>query len=186
MKDRPCEITQHSKKDPLTIKCEVLLSPLLSNIAPKSITLKITASPEDWKVLYSEDPQYLGNLIWLYFANQAMKKISPNIHKEQDVWLNKVKAYVGCVYTWASYWFKKPSDERPDTFKSEFDLSLVNDGQTDYLNMDRITADHMERIFGEGRKRYGLAEWIADNDATTATVSALTGGTPRFRYGIFQ
>lgn len=142
-KNGTVKIQQSKKGETITAKMEAIpLSPIppLSHEKPwkppQTFSLKIIASPDDWRVLYYFSHKYLGELIFNHAVRPAYKeKIEPleypparGTHNEtQAEFTEEMKKIAAIMISYTSHWLDKPRDEWPEPFTDFVDSLSVRE-----------------------------------------------------------
>ncbi|MFZ5447056.1 MAG: hypothetical protein ACOZFS_00255 [Thermodesulfobacteriota bacterium] len=119
---------QRKKGEPITYdgNIEPIPFPLGSREGPNALTLKITASPEDWQTLFllaEADPEHLGKLIKFYITNPIYEHYltKEEINQTRGVhdiaernFMDRARRYAVATYTVLSQWAKGPMASWPE------------------------------------------------------------------------
>lgn len=123
---------QRKKGDPITYDGSVEPIPLayVSQEWPDKLTLKISASPQDWDTLHqlaNSSPEYLGRLIFLHITRPVQEKflsregrnLPRGFHNEaEQIFMEESRMYVAAAYAVLSYWGEHPLTAWPDDLQA--------------------------------------------------------------------
>jgi hypothetical protein len=119
---------QRKKGEPITYdgSIEPIPFPLGSREGPSALTIKITASPEDWQTLFllvEADPEHLGKLIKFYIATPIyedfLTREGANLPRGrheagEKLFMDKARRYAAAAYTVISHWATGPITTWPE------------------------------------------------------------------------
>jgi hypothetical protein len=119
---------QRKKGEPITYDGSVEPIPLsfVSQEWPNKLTLKISASPQDWNTLHQlavTSPEYLGRLIFLHitrpinerFLSKEGRILPRGFHNEaQQIFMEEARRYSAAAFVVLSHWADQPLTVWPD------------------------------------------------------------------------
>lgn len=140
------------------------------------VSLKVSATLQDWKTLYTyslDDPESLGTLIFNFFLQPVFDKhlkdtYSPRprgVHcvegvkgEEEGDFMAEARRYAAAAYVICQYWLKK--DEQPQFFRDlirTLDKEKIVTAKGKY-STTKATLELFEEKFRERRRQLGLLQ----------------------------
>ncbi len=161
---------QHQKGAPITYNgsVEPIPLPYVSQKWPDKLTLKISASPQDWDTLHqlaNSSPEYLGRLIFLHitrpvqeeFLSKEGRNLPRGFHNEaEQIFMEEARRYVAAAFTVLSHWAEHPLIDWPDSLKAVIRGAEIRWGEKSIWPPEKESVDVIAVVRYLLRSKYGI------------------------------